>query len=97
MTERRRAALIDFGVRRINAALLIVTGRDGQPIPVGARVEVEGGKAAPMGYDGQVYLTDLEQTNRFRIDLGNGKSCSGSFTYDPDGAVQPLIGPVPCL
>lgn len=96
VTERRRAALLDFGVRRVSAAIVIITGRDGQPIAPGSRVELEGRPATPMGYDGQVYFTDLAKTNRFRIDLGKGQSCAGSFSYDPDGPVQPLIGPVSC-
>lgn len=96
VTERRRAALIDFGVRKVNAAIVVIFGADSRPLPVGTEIQLEGGTPGVMGYDGEVFLKDLKATNRITIDLGSGKRCTASFPYETSGAPQPRIGPIIC-
>lgn len=97
LTARRRAALVDFGVRKVNAAIVIIRGPDGKPIPPGTRVDPGSGEPGFMGYDGEVFLKDLKARNNVLIDLGPAGKCSATFDYDLDGGPQPVIGPLTCL
>ena len=92
----RQGAVVDFGARRIHAALVIVRRADGTPVPAGFTVQLEGGEPAVAGYDGEVYLRGLAATNRIAIDLGRDGICHGEFTYRLDGPVVQEIGPVTC-
>lgn len=96
VTARRRAALVDFGVRKVNAAIIVVMGPDGKPVAPGTRIELVGGEAGLMGYDGEVFLKDLKAENRININLGPSGNCSSTFAYDVNGEAQPRIGPLTC-
>jgi outer membrane usher protein len=96
VTERRRAALIDFGVRKVSSAIVVIFGSDGKAIAPGTEVRVEGGASGVMGYDGEVFLKDLKAANRITIDLGAGRACAAAFPYDPGEGAQPRIGPITC-
>jgi|CXWL01.1.fsa_nt_gi outer membrane usher protein len=96
VTARRRAALVDFGVRKVNAAIIVVMGPDGKPVAPGTRVDLVGGEAGLMGYDGEVFLKDLKAENRININLGPSGNCSATFAFDVNGEAQPRIGPLSC-
>lgn len=96
VTRRRRAALVDFGVRKVNAAIVVIKGPDGKPVPPGTVVNRSDGEAGLMGYDGEVFLKDLKASNRVMIDLGAAGKCTASFSYNVDGEAQPVIGPITC-
>ena len=97
VTARRRAALVDFGVRKVNAAIVVIFGKDGKPIPAGTQINLVGvTEPGLMGYDGEAFLKDLRPQNRINIDLGPAGKCSATFSYDINGEAQPRIGPITC-
>lgn len=92
----RQGAIVDFGVRKIQAALVVIRRPDGTPVPAGYTVRLEGGEPAIAGYDGEVYLRGLAATNRIAVDLGRDGTCHADFAYDLAGPAVQEIGPVTC-
>jgi outer membrane usher protein len=92
----RSGVVVDFGVRRVNAALLTLHDTDGKPIPVGSVARVEGGEPQPVGFDGQAYLTGLKAHNRVEIELAGGHRCAVEFDYQAEPGEIPAIGPLTC-
>ncbi len=96
VTGRRRAALVDFGVRKVNSAIVVIMGPDGKPIPAGTLINLGSGEPGLMGYEGEVFLKDLKARNSATIDLGAAGKCTATFPYDARGEPQPVIGPIIC-
>ena len=96
VTGRRRAALVDFGVRQVNSAIVVIMGPGGKPIPPGTLINLGSGEPGLMGYDGEVFLKDLKARNSATIDLGAAGKCTATFSYDIEGEPQPVIGPITC-
>jgi outer membrane usher protein len=92
----RSGVVVDFRIRKVNAALLALLGRNGQPVPLGSVAKVEGAEDQPVGYDGEAYVTGLKPTNRLEVVLPNGTSCAVQFDYKPVKGDIPLIGPLRC-
>ncbi len=89
--------VIDFGVKPENAAIVILVDAQGQLIPVGATVTLQGSdQAAVVGYDGRVYLTDLAEDNQIDVHTEDGALCSARFQYRRLEGRQVQIGPVTC-
>src|SRR6202011_174312 len=71
----RSGVILRFPVERPRGALLLVQMEDGEPLPAGALVQVNGhGEEFPSGLRGEVYATGLEDSNRLRASW-SGKSC----------------------
>ncbi|WP_219892959.1 fimbria/pilus outer membrane usher protein [Aquisediminimonas profunda] len=96
VTSRRNGALIDFGVRKVFAGIVVIVDKDGKPFPPGTQVLRDGFDPEVMGYDGEVFLRDLKPINEITIDRGEAGLCKGSFAYAEKDAEQPRIGPVTC-
>jgi len=94
----RSGVVVDFGVRKVEAAVVTLFGADRQPLPVGAEVTLDGtDQQAVVGYDGRVYLTELSPTNAVTVALPEAKgTCRASFEYRSVPGTQPEIGPVMC-
>jgi len=92
----RSGVMVDFGVRRVAAALLTLHDRTGQPLPLGAVVKVEGAQAEPVGYDGEAYVTGLKPKNRANVVFRDGTTCRVVFDFKPVKGDIPLIGPLAC-
>jgi len=97
MAAYRHGAVLDFGARRVQAAVVTLRDRAGQAPPVGSPVRLEGGDETVVGYDGQVYVRGLSERNVLTVDLGKAGRCTARFAYDRAGPAQPQLGPVPCL
>jgi outer membrane usher protein len=94
----RAGVIIDFGVERIAAAIVILVDAAGTPLPVGSVVLLEGmAEPAVVGFDGRAYLTDLAARNRILVQLADGDECAASFDFAPVEGEQVQIGPLPCL
>jgi len=94
--EDRSGVVVEFPVQDAKGALLTLVGPDGKPLPVGSVAQLDGrSETAPVGYDGQVYLTGLDAWNAITV-KGPFGSCTASFAYEPSGKVNTVIGPVPC-
>jgi outer membrane usher protein len=93
----RAGVWVDFGVKRSRAALVRLADRAGKPLALGSTVQLEGsGDPQPVGYDGEVYLTDLGATNALVAQLPSGGSCKARFAFKAESGELPTIGPVSC-
>ena len=94
----RSGVLVDFPVRQSRAALVVLHGADGVPVPAGARVMVLPGHHEFVVFRrGEAYLMDLEDDSRIEI-RWNGGGCDLSLPLVPaaPGAQAPRIGPLTC-
>jgi outer membrane usher protein len=93
----RSGVVADFGIRRTSSsAIVILTDAQGNALPAGTPVTLEGSdEAGFVGYDGRTFFTSLKGHNR--ITANTGVACTGDFAYTPQGDAQQVIGPVPCL
>ncbi len=97
VTARRGGAVIDFGVRKVYAGLVVIVDAGGKPFPPGTQVMRVGMEPDILGYDGEVFLRDLKPENRIMIDRGGEAGiCTGTFAYSEKDIDQPRIGPVKC-
>jgi outer membrane usher protein len=88
-----------FDARRTRSALLVVRHSGGDPIAPGARAwhqQDPAGPGAPFAQGGQVYLSDLQDHNRIRIQGPQGV-CVLAFDAPPDTTLQPQLGPFTCV
>lgn len=94
----RSGVVVDFGAKKLNAATVILTNPQGEPLPLGAEVKRDGtDQVAAVGYDGKVWLTDLAARNDLTITLPDGLgTCRASFTYKPVSGTLTEIAGVLC-
>lgn len=93
----RSGSLVSFDVRRARQALLVLRQADGQPVPVGTRVQVLDGGEFRAGRRGEVWLTDLT-ADRQRVRVSwKGHGCELDLRIPPseDGAAS-TVGPIVC-
>ena len=102
-TEKRVApreksgVLVDFGVKKdATSVIVILKNAKGDFIQPGTEVYL-GDNKEPflMGYDGQVYLTDIAASNKINVEVG-GAPCTVAFDFKADKATQTVIGPLQC-
>lgn len=93
----RSGVVLDFNIRKVNAALLTLHDSKDRPVPLGSVAKVDGAADQPVGYDGEAYVTGLRPTNRMHVLLPNRTRCSVEFDYKPTKGDIPLIGPLRCL
>ncbi|MEI9429834.1 fimbria/pilus outer membrane usher protein [Mesorhizobium sp. Cs1299R1N3] len=91
----RSGVRVDFRVRtNVNAAVLVVSKPNGQPLAVGSQIKVNGNLDALVGYDGRAYVTGLTSRNTLTAATAQG-SCQASFPYRSRANKQVII-PVVC-
>lgn len=92
----RSGVLLDFPIVHPNGALLAVRLENGQPLPAGALVRLEGRQDEfPSGMNGEVYVTGLNDHNDLSAEW-NGGSCRFSLSYSPTKDPLPRLGPFVC-
>jgi outer membrane usher protein len=89
--------MVKFDVRRTRQALLVLRQRDGQPVPVGARVQLlPGGAEFDAGRRGEVWLTDLVDRMRATVRWPGG-GCDLDLHVPPSENGAPAsLGPLVC-
>lgn len=92
----RSGIIVDFHVEKVRGALVTLHDAHDRPILLGSSVQVGAQAAEPVGYDGQVYLTKLQPTNRLVVTQPDGSTCIANLEYRAVAGDIPLIGPVPC-
>ncbi len=90
-------ALLRVDVERRLAARITLVDDAGRPLPVGWSVQhVQSGRNTVVGWDGQVYLDELQARNDLVVRGPANTRCSVSFAV-ADGGPQVLrIGPLVC-
>ena len=93
----RSGVVVRFGVKtETNAAVLILSHRDGTFVPPGTGGSLEASNQPfVVGYDGRAYLTGLGPTNTVVVDDSHGP-CRASFAFAPKKDSQVVVGPLTC-
>jgi outer membrane usher protein len=93
----RAGVLVRFGVHKVRAATLILHDGDGQPLPLGSTVY--GGslsEPAVVGYDGMVFLDNLQTKTALRVERPDGRGCQLHASYPASSHELPQLGPLLC-
>lgn len=70
---------------------------DGEPVPAGAAVEMDGlAGAFAVAPGGEAYLTGLDALS-VGVASWQGGSCAFAVHYPDTGALQPRLGPLACM
>ena len=92
----RSGVRLNFAVRTdIKPAIVEFNGADGQPLPAGARGQIEGGESFTVGYDGRAYIKNLGAENAVTITMVD-RECRASFGYEARPNEQVVISGVTC-
>jgi outer membrane usher protein len=95
--RRGSGYLLEFPLSRIIAASVVLVDAQQHPLPLGSGVRHEqSGTHAVVGWDGLVYLENLEEHNSLQVTLDDGRTCQAQFTLDMQQDQVPLIGPLLC-
>lgn len=96
--QDRSGIVVRFPIRFNHSAILKLADKDGKPLPLGSGVWLKGRKdAAVVGYDGAVYLEDLEPKNDITVTVAGNGGCVATFEYRPRLGAIPTIGPARCV
>jgi outer membrane usher protein len=88
---------LEFPLSRVIAASIVLVDAQQQELPLGSGVVHEqSGTQTVVGWDGLVYLENLQGQNDLRVTLGDGKTCHVQFAADLAQDQIPLIGPLVC-
>lgn len=84
-----------FAAHHVRAARVRLVDALGVPLPPESRATLNGsGASVPVGYDGEVYLTDLADNNRVTVALPEGQLCAVAFATAQPPPI--IIGPLAC-
>lgn len=95
--RRGSGYLLEFPLQRLNAASLELVNGAGEHLALGSTVQHEQtGARTVVGWDGLVYLEQLQAHNTLRVTLADGSQCRVAFELDTQQADVPLLGPLVC-
>jgi outer membrane usher protein len=95
--RRGSGYLLEFPLSRVIAASIVLVDAQQQNLPLGSGVlHEQSGAQTVVGWDGLVYLENLQSNNSLRVTLADGKTCQVQFTMDLKQDQIPLIGPLVC-
>jgi outer membrane usher protein len=90
-------ALLRFQLDKIHAASIVLYDPDGMPIKLGSVVlHQESSASAQVGWDGLVYLEQLEAVNHLTVQMIDGTQCTATFALDINQLQIAQVGPLPC-
>jgi outer membrane usher protein len=90
----RSGVVAKFPVERVRSGTFYLIGDDGAPVPVGARVAVNG-REFPVVQGGMVYVTGLDHALT-AVATWNVGQCSFRLPTPPAGEVLPDLGSIRC-
>lgn len=93
--ERGSGTRVLFKVAPARAATVILHDRNGQPLPLGTPIVLNGGSETVVGYDGIAYLEQLQSHNQVRARSASG-DCQVEFDYINTEDTIPRLGPLVC-
>jgi len=92
----RNGVVVDFAVRPARGALVSLVLENGQAVPPGARVRVDGSERSFfVANDGVAYLAGLAAHNRVAVSWRE-RSCTVEFDVPASADPQPRLGPFVC-
>lgn len=93
----RAGTLVRFAMKPVRSAELVLHDAHGAPLALGSRVQVEGRAGeAPVGYDGVVYLDDLDEHVRLAVRTPEGRLCHVQLDLPHAVEAALRLGPLPC-
>lgn len=76
----RSGIVARFGVRRQREAVATIRFANGQPLPVGSQISLDGNpQTIGSGFDGQAYFADLEGHHRLNAKMPDGSHCQANL------------------
>lgn len=94
----RAGVLVRFGITPVRAASIVLVDAAERPLPLGSLVRLLGRTGDPtalVGFDGAVYLDQLEARNVLDVQTRDGR-CRASFDYHKPVEGIGQIGPLTC-
>ncbi len=90
--------LVEFPIRRIRAAVITLVNASGKPLPEGSIAHANGkaGEGKVVGYDGMLYLDELQSKNTLEVTTPTGEHCRARFAWHGEDGNIPNIGPLTC-
>ena len=93
----RSGLLIRFPVRPSGGALLQLMLDDGEPMPVGAEVRIDGAaEAFPVAHRGEAYVTGLRPGRNRLSAIWQSQQCDFDVDRGTATGTLPRIGPIAC-
>ncbi|HEY4317591.1 MAG TPA: fimbria/pilus outer membrane usher protein [Herbaspirillum sp.] len=93
----RSGVVVRFDTRQSSSARVVLVDGSGHYVPAGARVTVlESDLKAPVGYDGETFLSQLGENNNLQVALPDGGSCRTQFKASARSNSILEIGPLVC-
>ncbi len=87
---------LTFPIKRSRGATFTLRLEDGQPVPVGAAVQIVGqDEIYRVGYDGEVYVAGLSANTRLRATWGSQR-CAFTVRFVVSADVLPDLGTFVC-
>lgn len=95
-TSDRAGTIARFGVRRQREVLVTIHLANGEALPVGSYISLDGSDAlTASGYDGQAYFPDLEGRHQLRVTLPDGTQCLAIASV-PANRAWPMVISATC-
>lgn len=92
----RQGSIVDFGAHQVIAATVLLVDTHQKPIPPGYTVRLQNGPTTVVGYDGEVYVQQLQKENEVTVDLLDKGSCRARFSYNDSHSSIKKLGPYIC-
>lgn len=95
--EYRSGALVKFDVVKTHPALVIITDPNGEILPQGSQIQLNGQENNPIivGFDGMAYFDMLKDSNQLLITYPKGR-CHLELIYPKTKDLIPQVGPLRC-
>ena len=95
----RSGATVTFGVQTsTREALIGLVDGQGQPLEVGGRVVLnDDGGDNLVGFDGETFLSGMQEINVIAVSYPDGRRCRAEVAYVDEPGVLTHLQKVPCL
>ena len=90
-------AFVRMPLHRMRSATVTLVDATGSRLAPGARVARSGHDDTQTGWDGIVYLEDIDAENHLTVTRAIGSGCVAKVSVPPEMSSLARIGPVPCL
>lgn len=92
----RQGTVIDFKAKRVNSGLIKLVDKDNVPIAPGYSVLINGDQVGIVGYDGNVFISNILPNNTLQVDLLDLGSCNVTFSSVDKNHTTKQLGPYLC-
>ncbi|MFX5701110.1 FimD/PapC C-terminal domain-containing protein, partial [Acinetobacter baumannii] len=92
----RQGTMIDFGAHQVISGLVKLVDKNNSPLLPGYSVQINGQQDGVVGYEGEVFISNLLKQNKLVVDLLDHGSCQVDFTYNSNQYSTKKLGPYVC-